>query len=73
MEHNLVGCFNLVVGLALLNESEVVLNFVAGKEASELLVNKLGSVVSYHRVKYSEMCENVPPDELPSLGGSDGG
>ena len=73
MEHNLVGCFDLVVGLALLNESEVVLNFVAGKEASELLVNKLGSVVSYYRVKYSEMGENVPPDELSSLGGSDGG
>ena len=51
----------------MLNGSEVVLNFVAGKKNSELLVDELSSVVSHRGIRYPETGENVPPNELLSL------
>ena len=73
MEHDPVGCFDLAIGLGVLNRNKVVPNFIVGEETLELLVNELGSVVSHHEVWYLEMDENVPLNELPSLGIHDGG
>ena len=50
-----------------------MLYFIAGEEASELLVNELSSVVSYHGVRYLEAGEDVSPDELSYLGCCHGG
>ena len=61
------------MGLGVLNRSEVVLNFVAGEQNLELLVNELGFVVSHHEVWYPETGKNVPPNEFSSLGSCDGG
>ena len=47
--------------------------FIAGKETSELLINELGSIISHHEIRYSEMGENVSLDKPPSLGHYDGG
>ena len=53
------------------NRGGVVLYFVTGKETSKLLVNKLGSIISYHRIWYPEMGEDVSLVELLGSGSSD--
>lgn len=73
MEHGLVGYFNLVVGLGVLTGREVILYFIASEETSKLLVNELFFVVSHHEIRYLEVGEDVSPNEIPSLGSSDGG
>ena len=73
LENCLIGHFNLVIGLGVLDGGEVVSDLVIGEENSELLVNELGSIVSHHEVRHLEMGEDVPPNEPPRLGNHDGG
>ena len=65
--------YALVVGFGMLNESEVVLNFIADEKTLKLLAIELGSIIGHHGVQYPKMGENVSPNELPSLGSHDGG
>ena len=50
-----------------------MLNFVISKETLELLVNELGSIVSYHKIGYAKVGKDVPAKQLSSLGNRDGG
>ena len=72
-EYDFVGCFDLTIGLWVLDGSEVVLDLVAGEETSKFLIDELGSVVCYHRIRYSESGEDIPLYELPNLCSGDGG
>ena len=60
-EYDFVGCFDLTIGLWVLDGSEVVLDLVAGEETSKFLIDELVSVVCYHRIEYSKSNEDVPP------------
>ena len=43
-----------------------LVDFVVGKETSELLVDELDSIISYHGVWYPKEGEDVPSDKLLS-------